>query len=205
MRVLALLALVLLPLHAQERETFPESFFRGDSKAVAEACADRSGGLKDRDGQTLAALGRAYLLSGARDKADEAFARAKAKEPRDGETYRLVAYAWLRAGDRVTALKNYELMEAVDPSNKDAFRHAAVDLMEAGLASEADELMMRAWAMDTDEWKPLVDFGRAALRARRRELAAKWFTKAVRAKPDEDKLWAAIALAYADTNSTARL
>lgn len=204
MRILVLLALALLPLQAQERAV-PESFFRGESKSVAEACADRSGELKDRDGQTLAVLGRVYLLSGARDKADEAFARAKAQEPKDGETYRLVAYAWLRSGDRAAALKNYALMEAVDPSNKEAFRHAALDLMDAGLSSEADELMMRAWALDTDEWKPMVAFGRTALRAKRRDLAAKWFAKAVKAKPDEDKLWAAIALAYADTNGATPL
>ncbi|MBS1767325.1 MAG: hypothetical protein JST05_08000 [Acidobacteria bacterium] len=201
-----LLALAILPLRAQDKGPLPpESYFRGDARAIAESCAHRSGALQDRDGQTLAVLGRAYLLSGAREKADEAFARAKAKEPRDGETYRLVAYAWLRAGDRATALKNYELMQAVDPSNKEAFRHAALDLMSAGLASEADELMMRAWAMDTDEWRPMVEFGRAALKARHREIASKWFERAVRAKPDEEKLWAAIALAFADTSSPSKL
>ena len=50
-----------------------------------------------------------------------------------------------------------------------------------------------------------MDSGRAALKARHRELASKWFAKAVHAKPDEEKLWAAIALAYADTASSTKL
>ena len=41
-------------------------------------------------------------------------------------------------------------------------------------------------------------FGRSCLRKTHREAAAKWFARASQAKPQEERMWNAIALAYAD-------
>lgn len=46
-----------------------------------------------------------------------------------------------------------------------------------------------------------IAFGRAALRAKLPEMAAKWFDLTVKARPKEEQIWADIAVAYADNGA----
>lgn len=146
----------------------------------------------------LAEYGRAYLAAGERAKAEECFQQARLESGKDGETHRLIALAYLRHGLPKEALKALEDLQLVDPKGKNTFTRAAVNLCDGGLAKEGDALMERAWILDPGDWQNCLQYGRACLRKQRREAAAKWFARAAQAKPQEERMWNAIALAYAD-------
>jgi tetratricopeptide (TPR) repeat protein len=197
MRALAC-CLLALPLLAQGLD---EAGFRGDARKLAGSCADRARLLRPKDAKMLAEYGRAFLVAGERSKAEECFLAARIESPRDADVHRLIALAWLRGGHRAEALKAIADMQAVDPKAKNAFTRAAVNLQDFGLAREADALMERAWILDPSDWQNSVTFGRACLRRARRDGAAKWFARASQAKPQEERMWNAIALAYADNGA----
>jgi len=194
MRPLAL-CLLALPLFSQAMD---EAAFRGDARRVAGACADRARLLRPKDAKMLAEYGRAFLAAGERAKAEECFQAARIDKPRDADVHRLIAVAWLRAGQRGEALKAIADMQVADPKDKNAFTRAAVNLQDFGQAKDADALMERAWILDPSDWQNCVAFGRSCLRKARKEAAAKWFARASQAKPQEERMWNAIALAHAD-------
>jgi Flp pilus assembly protein TadD len=187
--------LLALPLFSQAMD---EAAFRGDARKLAGTCADRARLLRPKDAKMLAEYGRAFLAAGERSKAEECFQMARIESPKDADVHRLIAVAWLQAGQRAEALKAIADMQAVDPKAKNAFTRAAVNLEDLGLAKEADALMERAWILDPSDWQNCVAFGRSCLRKAQREAAAKWFARASQAKPQEERMWNAIALAYAD-------
>lgn len=195
---LLLCGLLALPLLAQGLD---EASFRGDARKLAGACADRAQLLRPKDARMLAEYGRAFLAAGERAKAEACFQLARAESPRDAEVLRLIALAWLRGGQRAEALKAISDMQVADPKARQAFTRAAVNLQEFGLAKEADALMERAWILDPSEWQNSVAFGRACLRKGRRDVAARWFARASQAKPQEEHMWNALALAYADSGA----
>ncbi len=194
MRLLAC-CLLALPLLSQALD---EAAFRGDPKQLAAACADRARLLRPKDAKMLAEYGRAFLVAGERAKAEECFQAARLESPKDADVHRLIAVAWLRGGQRTEALKAIADMQTLDPKAKNAFTRAAVNLQDFGLAKEADTLMERAWILDPSDWQNCILFGRSALRKTRRDAAAKWFSRATQAKPSEERMWNAVALAYAD-------
>jgi tetratricopeptide (TPR) repeat protein len=146
----------------------------------------------------LAEYGRAFLVAGERAKAEECFQLARIESPKDADVYRLIALAWLRAGQRTEALKAIADMQTADPKAKNAFTRAAVNLQDGGLAKEADTLMERAWILDPSDWQNSIAFGRSCLRKAHKDTAAKWFARASQAKPQEERMWNAVALAFAD-------
>jgi Flp pilus assembly protein TadD len=190
-----LCCLIALPLCSQALD---EATFRGEPKKLAGTCADRARLLRPKDAKMLAEYGRAFLAAGERAKAEDCFQLARIDKPRDADVHRLIAVAWLRGGQRNEALKAIADMQTADPKDKNAFTRAAVNLQDFGLAKEADGLMERAWILDPSDWQNSVAYGRSCLRKSRREAAAKWFARASEAKPQEERMWNAIALAYAD-------
>lgn len=190
--------LLALPLLAQGVD---ESSFKGDPKKLAATFAERARILKPDDSRHLASLGRAFLANGERRRAEEMFSQARALDPKDGETHRLIMAAWLRSGQKAEALKALEDLQLLDPKNRKAFAKGALDLMEAGLDQRADDLMERAWALDTGDWEPCVAFVKAALHRKKSSLAAKWASRAAVMKPQEERLWRDLALIYADDSS----
>ena len=194
MRPIAL-CLLALPLFSQAMD---EAAFRGDARRLAGSCADRARLLRPKDAKMLAEYGRAFLAAGERAKAEDCFQAARIDKPKDADVHRLIAAAWLRAGQRHEALRAIADMQVADPKDKNAFTRAAVNLSDSGLAKEADALMERAWILDPSDWQNCVAFGRSCLRKTHREAAAKWFARASQAKPQEERMWNAIALAYAD-------
>jgi len=187
--------LLALPLFSQALD---EASFRGDPRRLAGSCADRARLLRPKDAKMLAEYGRAFLAAGERSKAEECFQLARMDKPKDADVHRLIAVAWLRAGQRAEGLKAIAEMQVADPKDKNAFTRAAVNLEDFGLAKEADALMERAWILDPSDWQNSLAFGRSCLRKNRRDAAAKWFARACQAKPQEERLWNALALAYAD-------
>ena len=192
---MGLVMALAMPLSAQGVD---EASFRGDPKKLAATFAERARILKPNDSRHLAALGRAFLANGERRKAEEVFLQAKVLDAKDGETHRLIMAAWLRSGQKTEALKALDDMQLLDPKNRKVFAKGAVDLLEAGLDRPAQDLMERAWALDTGDWEPCLAFVRAALRKHRPDIAAKWSSRAVIMKPQEERLWRELALAYAD-------
>jgi tetratricopeptide (TPR) repeat protein len=243
---MAILALSL-PVFAQVPANFDVAYFKGDPKTIMVACADQARARDPKDSRLLAEYGRAYLVSGDRAKAEEAFKRAIASDPKDGETHRLIGLAWLKAGLIQEAKEAFELMQKMDPKARSAFAKAAVNLVDAGLFEAGEMLMIRstkidkpyddekaheAWlrsfelgsrptpqmpgqnpaqghlpviGLDVDLLRHMlfdgwdcVRFGQAALRTRQTDMAARWFATAIKMQPKEERIWNAIALAYAD-------
>ena len=194
----ALCCLFALPLLSQALD---EAAFKADPRHLAGACADRARLLRPKDSKMLAEYGRAFLVAGERAKAEECFQQARTESPRDADVHRLIAVGWLRGGHRAEAMKAIADMQLADPKAKNVFTRAAVNLQDLGLAKEADPLMERAWNIDPSDWQNCVAFGQACLRKSRREAAAKWFSRASQAKPQEERMWNAIALAYADNGA----
>lgn len=195
---LLLCALLAAPLLAQGLD---EASFRGDARKLAGACADRAQLLRPKDAKMLAEYGRAFLVAGEQAKAEACFQLARAESPRDAEVHRLIALAWLRGGQRAAALKAISDMQLADPKAKQVFARAAINLQDFGLIKEAETLMERAWILDPSAWENSVAFGRACLRKGHRGSAARWFARASQAKPQEEHMWNAIALAYADNGA----
>jgi len=187
--------LLALPLLSQAMD---EAVLRGDPRKLAGACADRARLLRPKDAKMLAEYGRAFLAAGERAKAEDCFQAARIESPKDADVHRLIAAAWLRAGLRGEALKAIADMQTADPKARNAFTRAAVNLQDGGLAKEADALMERAWILDPSDWQNCVAYGRSCLRKAHRESAAKWFARATQARPQEERMWNAVALAYAD-------
>lgn len=194
------LFLFCLPLAAQEHR-FDEAFFRGDRKVILQACADMARSMKPKDAKWLAEYGRAYLAALDRPKAEAAFRDALAREPKDGEVLRLIGQAWLKHGYKREAMEAYLKIFAVDAGNKDALVASALDLAEVGLAAEAERFAMAYFQKEKDEWKVFLQFGKAYLASGHRNLAAKWFAKAVELKPKEEDLYLEISRAFAESQA----
>jgi len=199
MRHLAL-CLLALPMCSQAlfSQAMDEAAFRGDARKLAGACADRARLLRPKDAKMLAEYGRAFLAAGEKAKAEDCFQLARIDKPKDADVHRLIAVAWLRSGQRAEGLKAIADMQTADPKDKNAFTRAAINLRDFGHAKEAEALMERAWILDPSDWQNCVAYGRACLRKAHREAAARWFARASQAKPQEERMWNAIALAYAD-------
>jgi tetratricopeptide (TPR) repeat protein len=199
----ALLGLLLaLPTGAQvPGAKFTESFFKGDRKAILQACADEARAIKPKDAKWLAEYGRAYLAAMDRPKAETAFKEALVKEPKDGEVHRLIGNAWLKHGFKGEALEAYGRILALDGKNKDALVAAALDLAEVGLVNDAERFITAFVAQEKDDWQTFIQFGRAFLQSGNRDPAAKWFSRAVAVKPKEEKVYLEISRAFADSQA----
>lgn len=190
--------LVLMACLGLQGQGTDESAFKGDPRKLAATFAERARILKPNDSRHLAALGRAFLANGERKRAEEVFAQAKALDPKDGETHRLILAAWLRSGHKAEALRGLDDWLLLDPKGRKPFAKGAVDLLEAGLDQKAQDLMERAWMLDTGDWEPCLAFVRAALRKHKPDLAARWASRAAMMKPQEEKVWRELAVAFAD-------
>ncbi len=202
-RTTPLLTLALvLPLAAQTPGAkFTEGFFKGDRKAILQACADEARSIKPKDAKWLAEYGRAYLAALDKPKAEAAFREAVTKEPKDGEVHRLIGNAWLKHGYKQQALESYALILSLDGKNKDALVAAALDLAEVGLVADAERFITAFVTQEKDDWKAFIQFGRAFLQSGNRDQAAKWFARAVAAKPKEEKVFLEISRAFAESQA----
>lgn len=200
MRALAL-ALLSLAAHAEDPPTFDEGFFNGDRRTILRGLADRLNLLKPGDARFMVDCGRAHLAVLDKAKAQEFFKRAEAKEPKDGQVLRLIAQAWLRHGYKNEALETYALVLARDPKNKEALTQSGVDLAEVGLALEAERPMNALAALEKEDWRAFIGFGRAFLVGGQRQKASFWFARALAAKPREEKAHQEILRAFTETQA----
>lgn len=194
----ALIPFLVLPLAAQAPAGLDAAFFKGDARTIMVTCADKARVGHVRDGRMLAEFGRTYLAAGDRKRAEDAFQRAVQADPKDGGIRFLVGYAWLRNGHKPEALAAFEAMAKADPKAGAWFQRAAVSLLGAGLEKEAVGYMEKVHTQDPKNAGACVEFGRAALRARLRSVAADWFSRALLAAPGDEAVLNDIALAYAD-------
>jgi Flp pilus assembly protein TadD len=199
----ALLAVAFAPFLAAQAPitTFTEDFFNGDRRKILKTMGDATRELKPRDAKYLAECGRAYLAAGDKTRASETFRLAEALEPKDGKVLCAIAAAWLKHGYRTEALEAFELVLTRDPGNKDAIMGAAVDLAETGMVPQAEKFMNHFLAMEGSQWEAFVAFGKAMLVSGQRKKASPWFARAIAVKPKEEKVYAEIARAFAETQS----
>jgi tetratricopeptide (TPR) repeat protein len=201
MRRHVLTPFLALPLLAQAAPKFDEAFFNGDKKAVLVGCAQQAQSMKPKDAKWLAEYGRAYLAAGDQAKARACFKEAEARESNDGQVLRLIALGWLKNGFKNEALETYEKILARDPKNKEALVDSAVDLASVVMPQYADRFMEQYLKLEKDDWEKFLIFGKAYLNSGLREKAARWFAKAVAAKPGEEKVYLEISKAYADSQA----
>lgn len=199
MRPLFLMALASMMLSAQSR--FDEAFFAGDRKAILAGSAEALRTLKPKDAPYLVRCGRAYLAAVDKTRAQELFRLAEALEPKDGKVLRGIADAWLKHGYKSEALEAYELVRQRDPGNKEVLAQCAVDLAEVAQIREAEAFMDMVALQDRDKWEYFLAFGKALLVSGQRKKAAGWFARAVAVKPKEEKVYAEIIQAFADTQA----
>lgn len=198
----AALALLSLAAPAEDpRPAFDEAFFDGDRRVVLRGLAERLNTLKPGDVRILVDCGRAHLAALDKVKAQEYFKRAEAKEPKDGQVLRLIAQAWLRHGYKNEALENYALVLSRDPKNKEALAQCGADLAEVGLAAEAEKAMNALAAIEKEDWRAFIGFGRAFLVGGQRQKASLWFARALAVKPKEEKAHQEILRAFTETQA----
>jgi len=179
-----------------------ESFFARDSKLIIADCTAQAHRIKFRDSRLLAEYGRSYLAIGKRSLAEEMFEQAVANDSRDPGTRFLIGWAWLKNGFHKEAVAEFDEMVKVSPKAKNWMTKAAACLLGAGLEAEAVKFMELAYQRDKKDWQNCVHFGRAALGAQKKELAATWFLRALHADPADECVWNDIALAYTDGGGT---
>ncbi len=202
MRLAALLLASLALLGGDPPITAPdEAFFNGDRRAVLKGLADRLAVLKPDDARFMVDCGRAHLAALDKPKAIELFKRAEAKEPKDGQLLRTIAQAWLRHGYKNEALETYALVLARDPKNKEALTQCAVDLAEVNQVAEAEKYMNALAALEKEDWKAFIAFGRAFLVGGQRQKASVWLARALAVKPKEEKAYQEILRAFLDTQA----
>lgn len=196
---------MLASLQAQAPKSPDSSFFAKDSKELMRICAEEARMLQKKDSHILAEIGDIYLTLGERSKAEEVFREALELKDVDGEAFHLVGKAWLRHGFKAEAMKAFEGTSLRGGGQwggwdnpKNIMKRAAMDLMDAGYPKEAEALMDRAYLIDTKDAENCYQFGRSALLAGQREIAATWFLRAIKAGPKDEEVWVEIANAYAD-------
>ncbi len=201
MRITALAAALALPMSAQAPDP---ALFKGDPKAAMLICAEKARSLKPRKAEVLASAGRASLAAGDKAKAEEAFKAALSADADDPEAHLVILSSWLDFGFKAEALgalqrirDQYPRSEKV-PGWKNCLAKMAAALVTGNLAAEAEETMQAAYAKGPKDWQNMTFFGRACLRAGKPELAAKWFSLAVKSAPKDESIWNDIALSLAD-------
>ncbi|HJW08186.1 MAG TPA: tetratricopeptide repeat protein [Holophagaceae bacterium] len=185
------------------------AYFSQETRALARVCADEACRLAPHDTKIQAIYGEILLASGEKAKAKEQFELAVFRDPKDTRLQRFVAQAWLRHGFKAEAMENYEAMTAVDlrgrfDNAKNVLLRAATDLLGAGMVKEATAYMERSYALDHDDPNNFIEFARAALKAGQRDLAARYFARAVKAEPNDVDVWLDIGSAYADDQMRAQ-
>lgn len=196
------LALLSLAVRAEDPlPAFDEAFFNGDRRTVLRGLADRLSALKPGDARFLVDCGRAHLATLDKVKAQDYFKRAEAKEPKDGQVLRLIALAWLRHGYKNEALEYYALVLGRDSKNREALAQCGADLAEVGLVAEAERSMNALAALEKEDWRAFIGFGRAFLVGGQRQKASFWFARALAVKPKEEKAHQEILRAFTETQA----
>lgn len=191
-------AALLLPL-GLAAQSGDEAFFKGDPRTVMLACAEKARSLDPKNEDVLLQTGRSYLLAKERDKAEACFKAAfPAHKPIKTDGAVRMGEIWLESGFSQEALVWFRKVPGINPRAKNDFTEIATHLMDAGLAKEAEEFMNLAFFIDPKDWQNVSAFGRACLRAKRQELAAEWYARAMQTNRKEEGLWNEIALALAD-------
>ena len=195
------LAALLVPglLLAQATPGLDPAFFLKDPKAIMVACADKARAASPKDSRMLADFGRIYLAAGERERALDAFKRAAAVGKRDATTHALIARAWLEQGDTAAALAAARAMAELGPRNRALLARTGTDFCAAGHRAEGHEFMERAYKLDPTDWQMTVDFGKACLKGKDLEGATLWFRRTLTGRTEEDQVWKAVGLAYAES------
>jgi len=191
------------PAWAQVPKVPDAAFFSQDRKVLMRLCAEEARRLDPKDTHLLVEYGDTMLALGERQKAEAAFAKAVATEPDNPQTHHLIGLAWLRKDFRPEALKAYQSMVSVDLSGryerqKNILNKAAVDLIAAGEVKVAADYQERSFLLDKSDANNFLEFGRAALLAGERDLAALYFARAAKADPNDVDVWLEIANAHAE-------
>jgi len=191
------LALTCCALGAQSPPGLDPSFFKGDPKTVMIHAADKAWVRAPRDSRLLARWGQVYLAGGDRERAEDAFKRALREGAGDPATHALIALAWLQNGFKKEALAAYATVPKDSASSAEWLARLGVRFLEVDLEPQALEAMEAAHRLNPKDWQASLEFGRAAVKTQRWELAGTWFYRAVQVRPRDEEVWTQIALAYA--------
>jgi Flp pilus assembly protein TadD len=201
---MTLLLISPLFLLAQGAPGLDPSFFQKDPRTVMVACADKARAAVPKDSRSLAEFGRIYLMAGEKVRALEAFKRAEELGSRDATTHSLIAQAWLLGRDKAAALAAANRMAELAPRNATLLARVGVDFTTAGFLPEGRNFMDRAYKLAPSDWQMSLAFGKACLAGGQGKDADFWFRRTLTGRIDDDKVWKAVGLAYADGQARPR-
>lgn len=190
----AMICLVASGKTDQGQQRFDEAFFKGDPKTIMLACSGHARELKPGSNHVMAQIGRIQLAAGERPEAENSF---KAATPADSESIRWMVQAWVEAGEPDKAADLLKQMPLSGAFAKDEFKAASVLVLKAGRSKPAEDLMEQLFALDARDWEDFSEFAAACLQEGHRDLAAKWYVRALAHERHQAALWNGIATAFA--------
>ncbi|MBI3131915.1 MAG: hypothetical protein HYZ13_11365 [Acidobacteria bacterium] len=145
----------------------------------------------------------AYLSEGMIQEADRFMSHFHSLEPREWEDRIAFGEAALDAGFTDLAVK-WLTKPGAERKAKENLGVAAIRLMDSGHPEAAANVMEVAYGLDPRDWPNSCEFGRACVRNGNRELAAKYFYRAINLNPLSERMWNEVALAFAENGKGIR-
>lgn len=159
-----------------------------------------------RDGDTYMLIGQAWLKHGYLPEALKAYEQIALVDPRDQDCYRDAGLDLFRAGHTEEAAKFFQKAYELGPKSESVCKEIALAYLEKRMEREADFWLERTLASDpkdyAKDWDKCLGLGRMAYRQGMTALAAKWFERAVVARPNEEHVWMDIATLLAESASS---
>lgn len=155
-----------------------------------------------RDGDTYMLIGQAWLKHGYLLEALKAYEQIAIVDPKDQGCYRDAGLDLFRAGHAEEAAKFFQKAYELDRMTESVCKEIALAYLEKRMEKEADLWLERTLASDpkdyAKDWGKCLQLAREAYLKGLPTLAAKWFERAVAARPNEEHVWMDIATLLAE-------
>lgn len=158
--------------------------------------------LDRKDGETYRLVALAWLRNGFKAEALKVHQQMLEADPRADRPQKLAALDLMQAGCLPEAEAMMAHVQQVAPKDTDNLKDFALAALRAGHGDLGSRWAERAWEADPKglprDWHDCFDLAMAARQARLDDLAARWFARTLAADPKEERMWNAVALAFAD-------
>ncbi|HEX9010335.1 MAG TPA: hypothetical protein VF804_08210, partial [Holophagaceae bacterium] len=195
-------ALTLKAKDSRLMAEYGRAFLAGGDRKRAEETFERAVALDWKDGETYRLVALAWLHNGFKAEALKAHRQMLEADPKADRPQKLAAIDLLEAGLLPEAEAMMAHVQQIAPKDTDNLKDFALAAFRAGLGDLGTRWAERAWEADPKglprDWHDCFDLGLAARKAGLADLAARWFARAAAADPKEERMWNALALAYAD-------
>lgn len=182
---------------------YGRAFLASGDRKRAEEAFERAASLDRRDGETYRLIALAWLSNGFKEEALKAHQLMLRMDPKADRPQKLAAMDLLKAGLFPETEAMMERARASAPTDANNFKDFALAALHAGQEDLGGRWAERAWESDPKglrrDWKDCFELASAARQAHLDDLASRWFARTLAADPKEERMWNAVALAFADT------